>query len=744
MLIHRMTASFGKLRDHTLELKDGLNIIEAPNESGKSTWCAFLLAMLYGVNSRERDKAGFIAAKNRYAPWSGVPMSGRLDCNAMGREISIFRGTSHRDRPMSDFSAVFAGNEKNAPDLNLNSQNCGEVLLGVTREVYERSAFIKQSGLPIGQSAELERRIAALITAGEEDTSYIEASETLKRQLNRRKYNRSGQIPRLRDELKTTSRQIDQADNLEARLANAKEKLNSLERREAALNQELRSMDQWEAAQKRKNLASAQNTATEAEKYAAGLRREMQDIPSLDTIARLRGAIVNLRNARGQVERAEEDEETARQNFQQAERNLKKSSFSGRTPREAEKLPLDLPPKPEIPLFLKCYLGMCMAAPISIMIFQPNKFIVALYVILTILGGGACWMILQREKSWNDLYNRRKERRETDLKQYADLYHAMEHARTELTVKASKSEALRAAYLANEKAVLKEVHAFAPEAHTLEKVDSILRDYALKWKELSAAETSARESGLRRDFLREQEKNLENQDLKSDLNADLKSGDNPPEHGREETVQALAAIREDVYSVRSEVDRLTGQLRMIGDAVVLRSAAAHSRDELDALEQEYAAIQLAMNSLNRANAVLHSRFSPALGRRAAEIFRVLTNGRYQDVELDRALRISTKAEGAYRDIGFLSEGAADQLYLAVRLAICDLVLPASLTAPVILDDALANFDDERCADALRFLKRAAQNRQILLFTCHSREAEFFERDPEISVRRLTHDGNMIR
>ena len=71
VLIQCMSAVFGRLRNETLQLQDGLNIIEAPNETGKSTWCAFLTAMLYGINSRERDKAGFIADKNRYAPWDG-------------------------------------------------------------------------------------------------------------------------------------------------------------------------------------------------------------------------------------------------------------------------------------------------------------------------------------------------------------------------------------------------------------------------------------------------------------------------------------------------------------------------------------------------------------------------------------------------------------------------------------------------------------------------------------------------
>ena len=48
-----MAASFGKLQNHTLEFNEGLNIIQAPNETGKSTWCAFLTAMFYGINSRE-------------------------------------------------------------------------------------------------------------------------------------------------------------------------------------------------------------------------------------------------------------------------------------------------------------------------------------------------------------------------------------------------------------------------------------------------------------------------------------------------------------------------------------------------------------------------------------------------------------------------------------------------------------------------------------------------------------------
>ena len=92
-----MTATFGKLQGRTLELRDGLNILQAPNETGKSTWCAFLLSILYGINSRERDRAGFIADKNRYAPWSGAAMSGRMDCSTDLGELTLTRSTRRQE-----------------------------------------------------------------------------------------------------------------------------------------------------------------------------------------------------------------------------------------------------------------------------------------------------------------------------------------------------------------------------------------------------------------------------------------------------------------------------------------------------------------------------------------------------------------------------------------------------------------------------------------------------------------------
>ena len=128
MMIHKLTASFGKLENETLSLHDGLNVLYAPNESGKTTWCAFIQAMLYGIDSSERSKAGYLPDKLRYAPWSGAPMEGSMDLSADRCDITVTRRTKAKSAPMQEFSAVYTGT--NVPVRGLNGLNAGEQLTG--------------------------------------------------------------------------------------------------------------------------------------------------------------------------------------------------------------------------------------------------------------------------------------------------------------------------------------------------------------------------------------------------------------------------------------------------------------------------------------------------------------------------------------------------------------------------------------------------------------------------------------
>ena len=198
MRIVRMKASFGGLRNRELALGEGLNIIQAPNEGGKSTWSAFLRAMLYGVNTKERDRQGYIAEKNRYQPWGGGPMEGSVELIWQGRSITL-RRSAKGSTPFGQFEAVYT--DTGAPVPGLTGANAGEVLTGEPREVFERSAFVGQGGAAIDGAPALEARIAALASSGEEDVSYSQVERRLRDWLNRRKHNKTGLIPRLEGEL---------------------------------------------------------------------------------------------------------------------------------------------------------------------------------------------------------------------------------------------------------------------------------------------------------------------------------------------------------------------------------------------------------------------------------------------------------------------------------------------------------------------------------------------------------------
>lgn len=736
MLIRRMTATFGKLREQTLELQDGLNILQAPNETGKSTWCAFLLSMLYGVNTKER---GALADKNRYAPWSGGAMSGRLDCRVGDDALSLYRATRRPSAPMGEFQALYAGTAEPVPGLT--GANCGEVLLGVSREVYARSAFIRQGGVAVTQDPGLERRVAALITSGEEDTSYTEASEALKKQLNRRRHNKTGQIPALEAELRETEAQLASQAELVRQREGLLLRAADLEAREASIKEELAALDRWEAQRKRLELQRVEDAAVQAEVRAAALRRRVEEerIPENDVTGRLRGAIVNLNTVRKSAEKAQEKYEAAQAARVQAEEKLSASSFAGKTPEEARALPLDLPPKPRLPWWvpvLAVLLGLALGGAVYALRRE----------VLPAVGGGCglagCLLLLaglvtaRRQSKWEARAAEARAEREAALASFSALYQAAQEAKQEASAKAAAAQGLWQSVDVNADGILEEVRRFAPSAYDIPSADAALRACALLRKELSEADRAAREARLRAEFQARQAPDPADPDAPFLL---------PPQRSREEAAEDLESVQTDLAALRSSLDRIAGRLHAAGDPLALQARAEELTDGIAALEGEYAAIELAMDALAQANTQLQGRFSPALGRRAAQIFGQLTGGAYGGVVLDRALHVSAEpaGSGVPRDVDLLSAGAADQLYLAVRLAVCDLVLPPENAAPIVLDDALSNFDDARCAAALDYLHKEAEKRQILLFTCHSREAAYFRDDPAVAIQVLTAPGERV-
>ena len=181
----------------------------------------------------------------------------------------------------------------------------------------------------------------------------------------------------------------------------------------------------------------------------------------------------------------------------------------------------------------------------------------------------------------------------------------------------------------------------------------------------------------------------------------------------------LASARAGAQRLSQQIAEINGRLAAMGDPLVLSSSLSSMQEEYEAITGEYEAISLAVDTLKEADTQIQSRFSPELGKLAAEYMSAVTGGRYLDVLINRdfSARTRTSDDSIARDSEYLSAGTLDLMYLAVRLAVCRLALPEGENCPLIIDDALVNLDETRLEQAMELLRQIARDRQVILFTC---------------------------
>lgn len=634
MMIKRLDATFGKLEGESLELHDGLNVISAPNESGKSTWCAFVRAMLYGVDSSERQKAGFLPDKMRFAPWSGSAMQGSMQLESGGRDITITRTTKTASAPMREFSAVYTGTSVSVEGLNGN--NAGEMLTGVSRDVFRRSAFVEQGKVAVTHSAELEKRISAIVSSGDEDCSFTEADGRLRQWQRKRRFNRHGRLPELEDELSHKKQLLaelsDAAQNRENMAAELETAKQECERIEAEVI-ESRKVVRKEALSSLQGVRNEVNAATERHDKAAERRDSC------------RAALCACAIGERKPEEAKAEVKTDLENSMKLkERSERKSS-------------------PVLAIILMILCGALVAAGFLLPDLMIHAFIAAA---AALAAGIALFIHASRRKTEN--YEAAKQRRKLLAKYKAES-----------------------------------------EADIAASIDEYLELY----KNYAEAQRAEKESAEALAVVRRRQEQAESKTL---TQLDFTGGDNQAA----QLSRRLTEARAKCSRISAQMAERSGRLAAMGDPLVLGSEISRMEAEYAEISAEYEAITLAIETLRKADEDIQSRFSPALGKLAAEYMQFVTGGKYDGVMLDRDFSAAVHEAGGNvpRNAEYLSAGTLDLMYLAVRLAVCELALPESANCPLIIDDALVNFDADRRRQAMALLEKIAQERQVILFACN--------------------------
>lgn len=190
-----------------------------------------------------------------------------------------------------------------------------------------------------------------------------------------------------------------------------------------------------------------------------------------------------------------------------------------------------------------------------------------------------------------------------------------------------------------------------------------------------------------------------------------------------QTTEILDSARFEQRQVQLKLAECEGQRQLQGHEAQLRSSLEKEKQRIIRLEAYYDAIEMAQAALSKAGAALQRRFAPKISKRTQELFQAMTGDRYRKVVMaeDMQLRTAAEDEDTLRDAQRRSDGTVDQLYLALRLAVAEELTP---DAPVVLDDALVRFDDTRLQAAMNILAQEAKEKQVILFTCQNREADW--------------------
>ncbi len=249
-----------------------------------------------------------------------------------------------------------------------------------------------------------------------------------------------------------------------------------------------------------------------------------------------------------------------------------------------------------------------------------------------------------------------------------------------------------------------------------------------QWQAMADKAREYRELWTQRGALEEQLRTLlGGQELTTLRHSVQDEADLPPvsKNSREEQLSALEELND-------AIARRMDEAHVLHVSVAERSAACRPIAEIeeeraywsahvDALEIEFEAACHAMALIEDIARGRHACMAPVLAERASRILQRITGGTYSELRVASDLGISVRIPETRRIEAhpekLLSKGAVDQIYFALRLAMVQVMNGAGESIPMLLDDPLANYDDDRLRETMAVLAEMGRETQILLFTC---------------------------
>lgn len=743
--------SFGQLNNMTLNFSSSANVIEGQNEAGKSTIAGFIKYMLYGFEATEKE--GSISERRRRISWKTGVAEGSMTVTVKGKEYLITRSTvpseaGGRVSYKEDCSIIDM--ESGTPAFG--KRPAGEVFFGVDRELFETTAFIGQLGETAINGDTVEGSIENILFSASERDNTAKASKKIAEKMETLLHpgNTGGAIIDLmkkQEELEAELEKTDEANKLilikEAELHEIKRKREAAEKkRDDLLDLDLDYRNSMIIGTFDKLHELEEEAIEKAERYNDYVRANTRCdfVPSGEYLTDLSVARGKVNDTFAHLEEAEErytKEKSAIGITKDIESAIALSDTLGKEEEINRRISTYAANK------IKCLAGGIFALLVAVMALvleiagaelQPLALIAVGALGIVALGGagflGYLYYVTHKEEKAlcatfgvedrDALIKKIKVIQDARLKRDTML-DSMESARLALEkaredYEAARGELKRVILRWGEEPPLSDLEGFLDALE--EKVRVFLEEKRRLREEKNTIEITVKE--IRRTLSDKSEIDIRAQvpPFKRKVLAKI---------NHDEIINGIAeakAIIEEQQRLSFAVENELAELKFRAtDPGELYSKIQALESKINKLRERHKAYFVALKALGVASDNLRAEISPRIAEYAGELLKVMTDGKYKAIRVSDGFNITFEAEdGTERSIDYLSGGTRDLAYIAVRMALIDMLYTE--TPPVCFDETFSSQDNLRAESMMKAIaKLTSDGYQNFVFTCRARESK---------------------
>ena len=745
--------SFGLLKDMTLEFAPTVNVIEGQNEAGKSTIAAFIKYMLFGFDTVESDE--FLSERKKRINWETGMAEGSMIVRVKDKRYLISRSTTptvkQDGRPAYKEESTIIDMENGATAFG--KMPAGEVFFGVTRELFENTAFLGQIGDSAINEGSVKESIENILFSASEKINNqramskisekmdnlvhrggnggvihelmhkqeaLEAGMARSNEDNKQILAKETELFKIRQERTEAESKLERLYDLSSSynsvmLIDTFDKLHALE--EECVHK-TEAYNTFVTENTRAGYVPTEAYITEIGMARRGVNEAYHALADADDhYTREKKAIGITREIEGAIEHA--DEEGGEENILTRALGYVKGLAKN-----------------------VVFTTLGSLGAIAVLVYELIAKGVLAHIVFRILGGligagalalvgYAVFGILKNKKNltaistkfgvatYNDLKGKiaviaeARAKRDGMIKSTDDARIALEAAK--LNYENAKQELTRVIIRWGEEPPTSSLNEFLDRLEA--KVATFLEKNRVLLEEKNTIELTVKE-------LRQSLSDKNEIDIRGQVSPLKRKALTHINH--DEIITSISAYKNKlveldrmIYTVESEIMALKTNA---GDPAEYYSKIKTMETKIEELREKHKAYFIAYKAIESASDNLRSEISPRLGEFSTELMGIMTDKKYGSFDVTNGLKVSYLAEGGeQRTVDFLSGGTRDLAYVAVRMALIDMLYTEK--PPVCLDESFAHQDNVRAKSMMKSLAHlSVEGYQSFIFTCRAREA----------------------